>query len=120
MLMILSVADGKYTEAEGKEVANYLTKQGKSVPDLDKELKNLNNVPKGSLPWYFKRAASAYFAYSTEVQRLDFLIYAFRLIKANDDTSIEEYKIIQSLAKFWKIDISYLLEENKLMQSNGL
>lgn len=120
MLMIMTVVSGKYTVAAGKEVANYLNHNGHQIPDLDHELETLESIPKENLAWYFKRAASYYYAHSTEEQRVDFMAYAYRLVHADNTISKEENRILTSLARFWKMDIGPMLEGIGFMDNYGL
>ena len=111
MLMILSVVDGKYEVAEGKVIVNYLTKNYDSDVDIDKENKALLAVKSDKLPEHFKIAADNFLRHSTEEQRIDFMAFAFRLIKADGRTAREENKILRSLSHFWNMDIKPLLDE---------
>ncbi len=114
MLMILSVVDGKYEVAEGKVIVNYLTKNYDSDVDIDKENKELLAVKSEKLPEHFKKAADDFLHHSTEAQRVDFMAFAFRLIKADGRMAHEENKILKSLSHFWHMDIRPLFDEEKI------
>jgi len=117
MLMILSVVDGKYEVAEGKVIVNYLTKNYDSEVDIDKENQALLAVNNDKLPEHFKKAADDFLHHSTEEQRIDFMAFAFRLIKADGRMAREENKIMKSLSHFWHMDIKPLLDEEKIVVS---
>ena len=114
MLMILSVVDGKYEVAEGKVIVNYLTKNYESEVDIDKENQVILAVPNDKLPEHFKKAADDFLHHSTEEQRIDFMAFAYRLIKADGRMDRDENKILQSLSHFWHIDIKPLLDEERI------
>jgi len=117
MLMILSVADGKYEVEEGKIIVNYLTKNYDFQIDIDKENQILLEVPGEKLPEHFKSAAENFLHLSTEVQRIDFIAFAYRLIQADGHMAPEENKILKSLSHFWNIDIKPLLDSEKIIVS---
>jgi len=114
MLMILSVVDGKYKVAEGKVIVNYLTKNYNSEIDIDKENQAILAVPNDLLPEHFKNVANDFLHHSTEEQRIDFMVFAFRLVQADGKIDREENKILKSLSHFWHIDIKPLLDEEKI------
>jgi hypothetical protein len=120
MLMILSVVDGQYAVAEGKIIVNYLVKNYTSEVDTDKENAALLTVPKDQVPEHFKIAAGYFLDNSTEEERIDFIAFAYRLILADGRMAIEENKILTTVAYSWNIDISPLMDEEKIKKDLSL
>jgi uncharacterized tellurite resistance protein B-like protein len=114
MLMILSVVDGHYSATEGKVIVDYLMKNYQLDIDIDKENQVLLGVEKDKLPEHFKKSAEAFNESSNEEQRLDFIVFAYRLVQADGAFAAEENKILTSLANYWNVDIEPLLNENTI------
>ena len=120
MLMILSVVDGHYSATEGKVIVDYLMKNYQLDIDIDKENQILLSVEKDKLPEHFKNAAENFQLNSTEEQRLDFIVFAYRLVQADGSFATEENKILTSLANYWNVDIDPLLNDNTIPEELSL
>lgn len=120
MLMILSVVDGHYSATEGKVIVDYLMKNYQLDIDIDKENQILLSVEKDKLPEHFKKAAENFHQNSTEEQRLDFIVFAYRLVQADGAFATEENKILTSLANYWNVDIDPLLNDNTIPEELSL
>lgn len=116
MLMILSVVDGNYEVAEGKVIVDFLAKNYQLHIDIEKENQALLEVDKHRIPQHFGQSAREFESVTNEEERIDFLMFAYKLIMAEGKLAMEEEKIFISLAHLWKIDVKPIMNDSVMSQ----
>jgi hypothetical protein len=102
MLMILSQVDGEFDKAEGKVVVNYLKDAFPFRVNLDTEMEVLSALPKEDYFLHFNNAMNDFYEDSTEKERVDFLRFAVKMVKADKKITLEENKYLKELFFAWE------------------
>lgn len=101
MLMLLSEADGDFAGSEGKIIIQYLQEHFPFPVNLDREIELLSTMPRDNYFLHFCKAMDDFYQDSTEKERHEFLDFAVKLVKADDNISKEENIFIDELFKAW-------------------
>lgn len=101
MLMILSEVDGEFDKAEGKVVLKYLKESFPFHVDLDNELAILSALPKEDYFLHFNNAMNDFYEDSIHQERVGFLNFAVKLVKADKKITPEENKYLKELFFAW-------------------
>ena len=101
MLMILSQIDGYFDTAEGKVIVNYLKAAFPFRFNLDFEMEILSTLPKEDYFLHFNNAMNDFYEDSTAEERLDFLKFAVKLVKADKVITGDENKYLKELFFAW-------------------
>lgn len=109
MLTILSASSG-YDTKEGKIIMEFLKTKLAGEIDFEEEEKLFKKIKSNQIADFFRESAVYFNKKATVPQKKDFLLFCLELAQADGETSPEENKIINSLAKSWKIDLQTLLE----------
>ena len=112
LLMILSVVDGHYSSTEGKIIVQYLMNNYQLNVNIDEENRILLAIDKVDLPEHFKKMANNFLIHSNNEQRLNFIVFAYRLVQADGNFSELENKMLALLATIWNVDIEPLLNDS--------
>lgn len=102
MLMILSQIDGEFNEQEGKVVVDYLKESFPFHVSLDNEVAIISALPKEDYFLHFNNAMNDFYEDSTEKERVDFLNFAVKLVKADNKITLEENKYLKELFFAWE------------------
>lgn len=102
MLLILSQVDGEFNKEEGKVVVNYLKDAFPFRVNLDNEMEFLSALPKEDYFLHFNNAMNDFYEDSTAKERLDFLNFAVKLVKADKKITLEENKYLKELFFAWE------------------
>lgn len=103
ILSILSETDGDFNPSEGLVIVDYLQKNFPLGGNFDEEIEILSTLDKNDYLPHFKKAAEAFYRESTSKERIDFLKFALKLIKADEKVAREEDKMITRLFEWWDI-----------------
>lgn len=102
MLMILSQVDGDFDKSEGKVIVNYLKDAFPYRFNLDSEMEILSALPLEDYFLHFNNAMNDFYEDSTEKERLDFLNFAVKMVKADKKITVEENKYLKELFFAWQ------------------
>lgn len=103
ILSILSETDGDFNPAEGMVIVDYLQEHFPFGGNFDSEIEILSTLPKEDYLTHMKKAAEAFYRESTPKERLHFIRFALKLIKADEKVAREEDKMITKLFEWWDI-----------------
>jgi uncharacterized tellurite resistance protein B-like protein len=101
MLMILSQVDGEFDKSEGKVIIKYLKDAFPFHVNLDGEVEVLSSLPKEDYFLHFNNAMNDFYADSVAKERLDFLNFAVKMVKADKKITPEENKYLKELFFAW-------------------
>lgn len=101
MLMILSQVDGEFDHSEGKVIINYLKEAFPFRVNLDGEMDIISTLPTEDYFIHFNNAMNDFYEDSTQQERLDFLNFAVKLVKADKKITPEENKFLKELFFAW-------------------
>jgi len=104
LLMIIAESDGLVSVEEEKIIKKYIKTNYSFLSDLTSESAMLLNLPKELYLQHFTKAATDFFAQSTEKERLEFINFMFKLIKADNQISREENRFLNELYNLWGLD----------------
>ncbi len=103
ILSILSETDGDFNPSEGLVIVDYLEKNFPLGGNFDEEIEVLSTLNKEDYGIHLKTAAEAFYKESTQKERIDFLKFALKLIRADEKIAREEDKMISRLFEMWDI-----------------
>lgn len=101
MLMILSQVDGEVAAEEGKVIVDYLKEAFPFKVNLDHEMDVLSALPQEDYFLHFNNAMNDFYEDSTEQERIDFLNFAVKMVKADHKITVEENKYLKELFFAW-------------------
>ena len=104
LLMIIAESDGLVSLEEEKIIKKYIKTNYSFLSDLKSESEMLLNLPKELYMQHFTKAAIDFFSQSNEKERLEFINFVFKLIKADNQISREENKFLNELYNLWGLD----------------
>ncbi|MDF2438217.1 MAG: TerB family tellurite resistance protein [Bacteroidota bacterium] len=102
MLMILSQIDGEFDKREGKVIINYLKESFPFHVDLDNEVHVLSLLPSEDYFIHFNNAMNDFYEDSTPQERVDFLNFAVKIVRADKKITNEENKYLKELFFAWE------------------
>ncbi len=102
MLMILSKVDGDFDATEGKVVVNYLKDVFPFRVDLDREMAILSALPLEDYFMHFNNCMNDFYEDSIPQERVDFLNFAVKMVKADKKITPEENKYLKELFFAWE------------------
>lgn len=103
LLSILSQADGEFTPQEGEVIVEYIRENFPLGGNFDEATAELSNLNEEEYSEHFERIAYQFMDESTEKERIEFLKFAMKLIKADEIIAREEDKMISRLFSWWGI-----------------
>lgn len=101
MLMILSQVDGEFDKREGKVIINYLKDSFPFHVNLDNEVEVLSSLSKEDYFLHFNNAMNDFYEDSIPQERVDFLNFAVKIVKADRKITPEENKYLKELFFAW-------------------
>ena len=101
MLMILSQVDGDFDVAEGKVIVKYLKDAFPFRVDLDGEMAILSALSQEDYFMHFNNAMNDFYEDSIPQERVDFLNFAVKVVKADKKITPEENKYLKELFFAW-------------------
>ena len=102
MLMILSQVDGDFDKSEGKVIVDYLKDSFPFRVNLDGEMEILSALATEDYFLHFNNAMNDFYEDSNKKERLDFLNFAVKLVKADNKITPEENKYLKELFFAWE------------------
>jgi uncharacterized tellurite resistance protein B-like protein len=103
ILSILSETDGDFNSKEGLVIVDYLQNNFPLGGNFDDEIEVLSTLKKEEYQFHLRRAAEAFYRESTPKERIDFLKFALKLIKADEVVAREENAMISRLFEWWDV-----------------
>lgn len=101
MLHILAAVDGNFSVEEDLIIRNYLVDAFPERVNLDEVLEQLAIMPREDYPIHFERCMDAFYADSTEEERVLFMDQAIKIIKADSFLSAKENVFVKILFDTW-------------------
>ena len=101
MLMILSQVDGEFDKSEGKVIVNYLKNTFPFRVNLDGEMEILSALPSEDYFMHFNNSMNDFYEDSNQKERIDFLNFAVKMVKADKKITPEENKYLKELFFAW-------------------
>ena len=102
LLMILSQVDGRFDTSEAKIIADYVKSSFPTPIDIENEIEILNTLPVSDYLLHFNNAMNDFYEDSTQDERVHFLDFAVKMVKADDKITIEENKYLKELFFAWE------------------
>ena len=104
LLVIIAHSDGVFSSSEEKVVKEYLSSNPLELENLDAVRNRLKEMKNDDRFYHFQQAAVAYFAQSTELERMAFINLVFELIQSDRKITIEENHYLNELYNTWGLD----------------
>jgi uncharacterized tellurite resistance protein B-like protein len=101
LLMILSQVDGDFDASEGKVIINYLKETFPFRVNLDGEMDILSGLSQEDYFSHFTTAMNDFYEDSTSKERIHFLEFAVKMVKADKKITVEENKYLKELFFAW-------------------
>lgn len=103
ILSILAAVDGDFDAREGKVIVDYMNTQFPFGVNFGDATDILSTTDESDYPILLEECAQDFYLDSTEKERLDFLDFALKLVKADDNVSQDESYMISKLYQLWDI-----------------
>ena len=103
ILCILAIIDGDFDPREGSIVVDYVSANFPLGGDLDGALDEVSSTQQDDYPILFQKCSEDFYADSTEKERLEFIDFAIKLIKADDKVQDDEVLYLNKLYQYWDI-----------------
>jgi uncharacterized tellurite resistance protein B-like protein len=105
ILSILSIVDDEVDPSEGLVIVDYLKLNFPPFHiNLDNEIEKLSTLKKEEYLSHFYNCLDAFYSDSNEKERIDFLKFAIKLIKADNKITKDENKYINEIIDHWDLD----------------
>jgi uncharacterized tellurite resistance protein B-like protein len=104
ILSILAAVDGEFDAREGKIIVDYIQNSFPIGGNFENALELLSTTPDEDYPLLFQKCAEDFYADSTEKERVNFLDFALKLVKADNNVDADESLMIGKLYQFWDIN----------------
>ncbi|NNJ54786.1 MAG: TerB family tellurite resistance protein [Bacteroidia bacterium] len=103
ILYILAMVDGDFDPREGQVIVDYVTENFPLGGNLEAAMEELSSTNRDDYPILFQKCAEDFYADSNEQERIDFLKFALKMVKADEKIDSDEDWIINKLYQFWDI-----------------
>ena len=104
ILSILASADGDFDPREGTVIVDYINQNFPLGGNFIEAIDIISTTKEEDYPLLLQQCAEDFYADSTEKERLDFMDFALKLVRADDDVSSDESWMISKLYQFWDIN----------------
>jgi hypothetical protein len=105
ILSILSMVDDEFDPTEGLVIVDYLKVNFPPLNiNLDSEVEMLSTLKKDDYQSHFYKCLDAFYSDSDEKERIDFLKFAVKLIKADNKITKDENKFFNEIIDHWDLD----------------
>lgn len=104
LLMILSAVDYEFSPKEGLKIQEYLAEEFPFRMNLDNELDAIASLNPEDWKDHFEFHARCFYDDSTEKERQDFVDFAKKLIKADEEVSDREHSFYKLMKHIWKME----------------
>ncbi|REJ81810.1 MAG: TerB family tellurite resistance protein [Bacteroidetes bacterium] len=102
LLQILSAIDGDFHHMEDLVITNYLSENYPFHVNLDAAVDYLSTLPKDDYVLHFQKCMNDFYQDSEESERMKFLDFAVKLVKADNDITNEENIFLNLLFQAWE------------------
>jgi uncharacterized tellurite resistance protein B-like protein len=103
ILMILSAVDGNTDATEEKVIVDYIKSNYPNIIDEKEERKIHNTTAAADYAIRFNKAMEDFYQDSTEHERVAFLDFAVKLVKADSKITHEENYFLAQLFDSWEV-----------------
>ncbi len=100
---ILAQIDGDFDPSEGGVIAKYVSESFPLGGNLANAMEVISTTEKEDYPLLFRQCAEDFYADSTEKERLHFVDFALKLIRADDTVDQEENWMLNKLYQYWDL-----------------
>ncbi len=104
ILSILAAVDGDFDAREGKIIVDYIQNSFPLGGNFESALEVMSTTPEEDYPLLLQKCAEDFYADSTEQERIDFLDFALKLVRADESVDEDESFMINKLYQFWDIN----------------
>lgn len=103
ILSILAEADGNFDAREGSVIVDYINKHFPLGGNLEQAAEELSNLDSADYESKLVTLAQDFYTESSEKERTQFLRFAMKLVRADDEIAAEENVLITKLFEAWDI-----------------
>jgi uncharacterized tellurite resistance protein B-like protein len=103
MLSLLAEADGDYDAREGGIIVNYIKENFPQGSNFEDAIDFLAGVPQDKYEDELVHLAQDFYSQSTDEERTDFLRFAMKLVRADEQIAKEENMLITKLFEAWDV-----------------
>ena len=103
ILYILATIDGDFDPREGRIIEEYIEETFPHGSDLDGAFNEFINTKEEDYPLLFQKCAEDFYAGSTEKERLHFIEFTLKLIKADHMIDSDENWMLNKLYQYWDL-----------------
>jgi hypothetical protein len=101
MLHLLAAVDGNFSVEEDLIIRNYMVENFKEKINLDDALEQVSTLPSEDYILHFEKCMNEFYADSTEEERIHFMDFAVRMVKADNFLSQKENTFLKMLFDTW-------------------
>jgi hypothetical protein len=101
MLMLITHADGKFAKEEGDVIVDYLTETFPFRVEIDEEVHFLATLERDKYMDHFRKAMNDFYDETTEKERNEFLDFAVKLAKSDNEIPESENIFLNELFNNW-------------------
>ena len=101
LLMLVAHADGKFVKEEGDVIVEYLSETFPFRVEIDEEVQFLSLLPREKYMEHFRKAMNDFYEDTNEKERNEFLDFAVKLAKADDEIPESENIFLKELFNSW-------------------
>ncbi|MFT5512299.1 MAG: putative tellurite resistance protein B-like protein [Bacteroidia bacterium] len=103
ILSILAEADGDFDAREGSVIVDYINKNFPLGSNLEQAGEEISALKPAEYETKLVQLAQDFYVESSEEERTDFLRFAMKLVRADDQIADEENVLITKLFEAWDI-----------------
>ena len=103
ILSILAESDGNFDAREGSVIVDYINKNFPLGGNLERAAEELSMLDSADFETKIVTLAQDFYSESSEKERTEFLRFAMKLVRADDEIAAEENVLITKLFEAWDI-----------------
>lgn len=103
ILSILAESDGNFDAREGSVIVDYINKNFPLGGNLERATEELSTLDAADYESKIIELAEDFYRESSEKERTQFLKFAMKLVRADDEIAVEENILITRLFEAWDI-----------------
>lgn len=104
ILCILAIIDGEFDPREGEVIIDYMEENFPLGGNLDNAYEELSITAEEDYPILLQKCAADFYADSTDKERIAFLEFALKMVKADEKIDDDENWLINKLYHYWDIN----------------
>jgi|SRR6056300_812586 len=104
ILSIMAMIDGEFDSREGSVIVDYVGEHFPLGGNLENATELLSTTKQEDYPLLFQKCAEDFYADSNEKERMKFIQFALKLIKADNQVDQDENWALNKLYQYWDIE----------------